>query len=75
MKVIRKEIVLEAFDLIVTISFVLGHETSYSIDKTVQVYDGNAYVDYDEAALDTVVNFIGIDMLDRYVKEQLGEVA
>ena len=75
MKVISKDIVIDSLDLIVTISYVLGHETSYSIDRTVQIFEGNSYVDYEEQALDTVVNFIGIDMLDRYVKQQLGEVA
>lgn len=69
---IRKfEVVIDSLDCIVTISYVKDHEESYAIEKVVQVYESNAYIDYDEDALNTVVEFIGIDFLDKCVKEQL----
>lgn len=75
MNILKKEIIIDSLDVIVTISYVEGHSDSYAIEKMVQLYEGNAYVSYDEEALDDVINFISIDMLDKCVKEQLKEVA
>ena len=75
MDIRKQDILVDSLDCIVTISYVAGHSDSYAIERTVQIFQGNSYVDYDEDALETVVNFIGIDMLDRYVKQQLKEVA
>jgi len=75
MNIRKQDILIDSLDCIVTISYVEGHSESYAIEKMVQIYEGNAYVSYDEEALDDVINFISIDMLDKYVKDQLKEVA
>lgn len=75
MQILKKDIIIDSLDVIITISYVKDHEQSYAVERTVQIFEGNSYVDYDEDALETIVNFIGIDVLDRYVKEQLGEAA
>lgn len=75
MQILKKEIIIDSLDVIVTISYVKDHEQSYAVEKMVQIYNGDAYVSYAEDALDDVINFMGIDMLDRYVKQQLGEAA
>lgn len=75
MQILKKEIIVDSLDVIVTVSYVKDHEQSYAVEKMVQIYENNAYVSYDEEALEDVINFMGIDMLDRYVKQQLKEVA
>jgi len=75
MNILKKEIVINCLDVIVTVSYIKGHEDSYAVEKMVQIYNGNVYVSYDEEALEDVINFMGIEMLDRFVKEQIKEVA
>lgn len=75
MDIRKQDIIVDSLDCIVTISFVKGHEESYAIEKMIQIYENNAYVSYDDEALDDVINFISIDYLDKLVKEQLKEVA
>lgn len=75
MDIRKQDILVDSLDCIVTISYVAGHEDSYAIEKMIQLYEGNAYVSYDDEALDDVINFISIDYLDKLVKEQLKDVA
>lgn len=75
MDIRKQDILVDSLDCIVTISYVAGHSDSYAIEKMIQLFEGNAYVSYDDEALDDVINFISIDYLNKLVKEQLKEVA
>lgn len=68
MKAKFADINIEALNCVVTIAWINDHIDSWGVEKVVQTYDDQVFVD-EEDANDVVEFFIGWSLLEREVKK------
>lgn len=68
MKAKFADISIEALNCVVTIAWVNDHIDSWGVEKVVQTYDDQVFID-EEDANDVVEFFIGWNLLEREVKK------